>query len=169
MADFSAGCRLYRQMIQRTPGKKKDMAAVRKLFSCVIVVAWLASYIVPATAQFEISPDHFQDRPDVSPKQTRRAAAQRQEQDLMLAQRELNTCENLLADQDAAVEQAREMAAGAGAMGDAAAPFTDSYITEVEKRQALVRQLAQRIARAKAFIEGTQPAVVMAAKAAGNR
>jgi len=155
-------------MIQRTPGKKKDMAAVRKLFSCVIVVAWLASYIVPATAQFEISPDHFQDRPDVSPKQTRRAAAQRQEQDLMLAQRELNTCENLLADQDAAVEQAREMAAGAGAMGDAAAPFTDGYITELSKRRALARQLAPRIARAKAIIEGTEPAAVVA-KAAGSR
>ncbi len=87
------------------------------------------------------------------------------QEQLAVAQQELAKCQALLDEQAAAVEQARVSAVGAGAMGDLASIYLDQQNTELLQLQALERELAPRMAMAKAIIQGSQAAQTVMAKA----
>ena len=133
------------------------MHAVKKLVVLVTLAALAGQWGQTAAAQFEIAPDHFKDWPD-SVSQSKLATTFDVDQDqIAAAQRELDECQALLASQQAAVEQARETAVGAGAMGDLASIYLDQQDNEVLRLQSLQRELAPRMTLARAIIQGAQP------------
>ncbi len=107
---------------------------------------------LPAVAQFEVSPDHFPDPP-----QDHLIAATQSHSELQAkiaaSQRELDGLEAQIRRQAEAVENARELAAGAGGMGDSASVFIDDYLQKYRDLEQLRRDLAPRIAQAQAVLD----------------
>ena len=92
-----------------------------------------------AVAQSEISPDHFPDGPSQE--------AYTSQTQVQTLQSRLEDCQRQLDAKVDQVEQARQEAISAAAMGDGAAPYIDSYrklqVEEEVLRAALVPQINQ--------------------------
>ncbi|HYX53865.1 MAG TPA: hypothetical protein VE783_10480 [Candidatus Limnocylindrales bacterium] len=145
------------------------MSAVRKVMSYILLAVLAGNWSQTAAAQFEIAPDHFQEWPDSYSQKKLATTLNVDQEQLAAAQQELANCQALLEEQATAVEQARDSAVGSGAMGDLASIYLDQQNTESVRLQALERQLAPRMALARAILQGSQAAQTVMAKASKTR
>lgn len=106
---------------------------------------------IPAAAQFEITPDHF-----AGSSQDDAVAATAPYAELKAriaaAQAELNAYKAQISRQAEAVENARELAAGAGGMEDSAYVFIDDYLRQYRELEQVRRELAPHIAQSEAAL-----------------
>src|ERR1700760_3092075 len=74
----------------------------------IAVLALAVLFSIPAAAQFEVSPDHFDD-PPATPVQTSAAQKENARMEMASARAELKKCQKQIEDKAAEVEQAREL------------------------------------------------------------
>ena len=125
------------------------MSMVRRFLLCVVVATASTVLAVPVEAQYKASPDHSSDAS--ANQQTQRALTKLKDQ-IAARQQELDGYYQALHRQLDAMEQARELAAGSGAMGDAAGMYIEAYRQEQRTLEALTLELNTRISVAQAVI-----------------
>ena len=131
---------------------KKVMLKLKGILLGAAVVSAVA-FSLPAVAQFEVAPDHFR---ETGTRQSRDVAAvPRAELDnAITAQKErLGKYQDQLRAEEESVKNARELAAGAGAMGEAAAVFVDDYVRQSRELEQLRHTLSPQIAQAQANLQ----------------
>ncbi len=126
---------------------------LRRFLLCAVMAAAGTVLAVPVAAQFEVTPDHFSDASANQP--TQRALTKLKDQ-IAARQQELDGYYQALHRQLDAVEQARELAVGSGAMGDAAGMYIEAYRQEQRTLEALTFQLNTRISAAQAAISALE-------------
>ena len=122
------------------------MSKSQRFLLCAVLAAAGTVPAVPLTAQVEAPPDQFSDR------QAAQRAVTKLKDQIAARRHELQGYYAALHRQLDAVEQARELAAGSGAMGDAASMYIDAYLKEQRKLETLTSELDTRISIAKAAI-----------------
>jgi hypothetical protein len=125
------------------------MSKSHKFLLCAALATAGTVLTVPMSAQFEVAPDHFSQESINQPRQLKLTEAKDQ---IAARHQELEGYYAALRRQSDTVEQARELAAGSGALGDAAGIYVDEYLQEQRALEALTRQLNPRIGIAKAAI-----------------
>ena len=115
-----------------------------------------------AAAQAEINPDHFPDPPAVPMK----AAVQTQINNL---QARVQGCEARMKAEQEKLEALRQEAISAGAMGDGAADFVNSYLAEKETVDATLKTLAMEVSAANKDIASLEMDGVVVAEARGGK
>jgi chromosome segregation ATPase len=105
--------------------------------------------VVPMAAQSDVAPDHFL---GASADQPAQPALTKLSNQIAARRQELEGYYQALHRQLGAVEEARELAAGSGAMGDAAGMYIEAYRKELRTLEALTLQLNARIRVAQAAI-----------------
>jgi hypothetical protein len=124
----------------------------RFLLSAVLAMAGTV-IAVPVAAQFEVAPDHFSSEFANQPPQP--ALTELKDQ-IAARRRELHGYYATMRRQLDAVEQARELAAGSGAMGDAAGIYIDAYLQEQRALEELTGKLNPRIRIAREAISALE-------------
>jgi hypothetical protein len=114
---------------------------------------------VPVAAQGEAPPNQFSD------KQAAQRALTKLQDQIAVRQQELEGYYAALHRQLDTVEQARELAAGSGAMGDAAGMYIDAYLKEQRALEVLTNHLDRRIRMAKDAIRALENQLVRTAPA----
>jgi chromosome segregation ATPase len=112
-------------------------------------------FVVPARAQFEISPDHLDETPaatagQAGPKQQELQVKIDEQQQTL---RDLNT---RIAQQTRVTESAYQAAAGSGNTEDSAYIFVDEYVREFRKLEQLKKELAPQISHAEQTLAALQ-------------
>jgi hypothetical protein len=122
------------------------MSKSQRFLVCAVLAAAGTVPAVPVAAQVEAPPDQFSDR------QAAQRAVTKLRDQIVARRQELEGYYAALHRQLDAVEQARELAAGSGAMGDAAGIYIEAYLKEQRTLEALTLELNMRISIAKAAI-----------------
>lgn len=125
------------------------MSKSHRFLLCAVLATAGTVLAVPMSAQFEVAPDHFSEESTNQPGQPTLTKVKDQ---IAARHRELEGYYAALRRQSDTVERARELAAGSGALGDAACIYVGEYLQEQRALEALTRQLNPRIRIAKAAI-----------------
>src|ERR1700757_4086961 len=106
----------------------------------IALLALAVLFSVPAAAQFEVSPDHF-DEPPATPVQTSAAQKENARLELARARAELRKCRKQIEDKTAEVEQARQLLLSPAGSADEAG---ESFALAARERE--LKQLKKRLA-----------------------
>jgi hypothetical protein len=140
------------------------MYRLRSIIFCVAVVAVSAVLILPAMAQFEVSPDHFSD--PSTQVQARAASPAVPGVEIAAAEKELQGYYARIQRQADAVDRAQETAQGAGGMGESAYIFIDEYVRQQRELERLRKELAPQIVLAQARLDSLKKQALEDATAA---
>lgn len=119
----------------------------------------LLGLVLPASAQFEISPDHYEEQ-DSKMASTSPAALQAQIKEL---QSRLQGYAAQLKAKSKSVEEARQEAIAAGIQGDGAGSYLEAYEQQRKELELLQESLSAKIEEAQNTINGSQAQLTLVA------
>jgi hypothetical protein len=118
-------------------------------------MAGAAALLVTVTAkgQFEIEPDRFPDPVVEQARSQSRQSGDEISRRIVTLREDLDRFQEQIAVQAEMVDRKRELAAGAGGMGEFSAVFINEYVEEYGELEHLKRELAPGIAAAQASLD----------------
>ncbi len=144
------------------------MSTMNRFARSAAIVFFAALTTIPAVAQAEIEPDHF-DHPSQQAAEVKAPARDIELRSQIAAQQKVvNECNAQISSKLQLVEKARKMAEGSAAMENSAYIFIDAYKQERREFEELKSSLAPRISLALDTINTLQNELTQTAEASSS-